>query len=85
MKKKQEFSKVLLNRITVITVVVTVFSAVMIWRTGDLSPLCYLIPAVFGEYAVGTAFYYRKAEQENKIKISRKLKSSGLEEIFREL
>lgn len=57
----------------------------MVWRTGDLSPLCCIIPSVFGEYAVGTAFYYKKAEAENKLKIAKGLKRTGLEEIFERL
>jgi hypothetical protein len=43
----------------------------MIWRTGDLSPLAYLIPSIFAEAATGTAFYYRKAEAENIRKIEK--------------
>jgi hypothetical protein len=41
----------------------------MIWRTGDLSPLAYLIPSVFAELATATGFYYRKAQRENELKI----------------
>lgn len=41
----------------------------MVWRTNDLSPLAYLIPAVFAELGVGTGFYYSKAKAENRIKL----------------
>lgn len=41
----------------------------MVWRTNDLSPLAYLIPAVFTELGVGTGFYYSKAKAENRIKL----------------
>ncbi len=51
------------------TTLVMVFTGVMIWRTNDLSPLMYLIPAVFAELATATGFYYNKAKSENKIKI----------------
>lgn len=51
------------------TISVAVFSCVMIWRTGDLSPLAYLIPSVFAELATATGFYYRKAQKENELKI----------------
>lgn len=42
---------------------------IMVWRTNDLSPLAYLIPAVFTELGVGTGFYYSKAKAENRIKL----------------
>ena len=35
----------------------------------SLSPLAYLIPAVFTELGVGTGFYYSKAKAENRIKL----------------
>ena len=70
-KFRMEFSKIILIVVSLITFAVTVFACVMIWRTGDLSPLTYLIPSIFAEAATGTAFYYRKAEAENIIKISK--------------
>lgn len=54
---------------------VIVFTFIMVWRTGDLSPLCTLIPAVAAETATGTGFYYAKAKVENKIKL---MKSYGV-------
>jgi|BioPla2DNA2_1021312.scaffolds.fasta_scaffold08221_11 hypothetical protein len=69
MKKKREFSKVIFIFVSVATFLVTVFSCVMIWRTNDLSPLVYLIPAVFTELATATGFYYYKAKRENEIKL----------------
>jgi hypothetical protein len=41
----------------------------MIYITGDLSPLTYLIPSIFTELATATGFYYRKAQRENELKI----------------
>lgn len=52
-----------------VTVLVTAFTFIMVWRTNDLSPLAYLIPAVFTELGVGTGFYYSKAKAENRIKL----------------
>lgn len=43
-KAKREFSKTILMFIGAVTVVVTAFTLIMIWRTNDLSPLAYLIP-----------------------------------------
>lgn len=72
MKKKFEFSKLILMIMGAVTVGVTAFTLIMIWRTDDLSPLEYLIPAIFAELGVGTAFYYSKAKTENSIKLRKK-------------
>lgn len=68
-KPKREFSKLILIAVGAVTVLVTAFTFIMVWRTSDLSPLGYLIPAVFGELGVGTGFYYSKAKAENRIKL----------------
>lgn len=68
-KKKIEFSKLIMLVVGAVTVFVTVFTLFMIWKTQDLSPLAYLIPAVFAELSVGTGFYYSKAKAENRIKL----------------
>lgn len=67
--KKKEFSKVILFVVGAVTVGVTAFTCFMVWKTGDLSPLAYLIPAVFAELATATGFYYSKAKAENRIKL----------------
>ena len=54
------------------TSLVTAFTLFMIWKTNDLSPLTYLIPAVFTELATATGFYYSKAKVENEIKLRQK-------------
>ena len=41
--KKREFSKVIISTVGAATIVVTAFTLVMVWRTGDTSPLAYLI------------------------------------------
>lgn len=51
------------------TISVVIFSCRMIYITGDLSPLAYLIPSVFAELATATGFYYKKAQKENEIKL----------------
>ena len=51
-----EFSKVILVVAAIVNLAVNVFTFVMIWRTSDLSPLTYLIPAVAAETATGTGF-----------------------------
>lgn len=69
MKKKKEFSKRIFTGISIATSLVVIFSLVMIWRTNDLTPLAYIIPAVFAELATATGFYYYKAKRENEIKL----------------
>jgi len=68
-KKKIEFSKLIFMGVSIATAAVVVFSCRMIYVTGDLSPLAYLIPSVFAELATATGFYYRKAQKENEIKL----------------
>ncbi len=68
-KKKAEFSKVIIAIVGTVTIVVTVFTLVVVWKTGDTSPLAYLIPSVFTETAAATGFYYSKAKAENRIKL----------------
>ena len=52
-KPKREFSKLILY----------------VWKTENLEPLAYLIPAIFAELATATGFYYSKAKAENRIKL----------------
>ena len=64
-KKKIAFSKIIFAGVSIMTISVVIFSCRMMYITGDLSPLAYLIPSVFAELATATGFYYRKAEREN--------------------
>jgi len=82
--KRLEFSKKILIVAAVINIAVIAFACVMIWRTGDLTPLAYLIPAVAAEVATGTGFYYNKAKLENKIKLMAAHKIKLSEESFKE-
>ena len=68
-KKRFEFSKLIFAGVAIATIAVVVFSCRMIYVTGDLSTLAYLIPSVFAELATATGFYYRKAQKENELKI----------------
>lgn len=67
-----EFSKKIIIFISVFSVIVATMSIVLMWRTGDLSALAYLIPSVFTELTAATGFYYWKARTENKIKLLKK-------------
>ena len=68
-KKRAEFSKKIMTVVGTVTIAVTGFSLGFVWKTGDASPLAYLIPAVFAELATATGFYYSKAKAENRIKL----------------
>ena len=71
-KKKRapmEFSKKILIFAGLVNVIVVGFSLYMMYRTCDLTPLAYLIPAVAAETATGTGFYYVKAKVENRLKL----------------
>lgn len=64
-----EFSKFIFWAAFSLTLGVTVFACALMWRTGDTSALAYLIPAIFGELATATGFYFWKAKNENRIKL----------------
>ena len=70
-KYKMEFSKKIFVCISLATVIIVVFSLYMMWITKDLTPLMYLIPAMFAELATSTGFYYSKSKAENLIKIEK--------------
>lgn len=71
MKKKIEFSKFIFCFVTFFIIALTIFCFVMIFKTNDLSPLAYLIPAWFSELGIATGFYYSKAKAENLIKLKK--------------
>ena len=73
-RTKVEFSKKIMLFAGLTNVIVIGFTLIMVWRTCDLSPLQFLIPAVAAETATGTAFYYAKAKVENRIKLAKKYK-----------
>ena len=77
-KSKMEFSKKIFIFVAAVTVVVTAFTMYMVWETKDISPLAYLIPAIFAEMGTGTAFYYWKARCENLKKMEMEYKSENL-------
>lgn len=70
-KPRREFSKIIVCTVGAVTIAVTVFTCVMVWRTSNTEALAYLIPAIFGEAATATGFYYSKAKTENRIKLRR--------------
>lgn len=69
MKKKYEFSKLIMVAAGITNLAVIIFACILMWRTCDTTPLAYLIPSVAAEVATGTGFYYAKARTENVIKL----------------
>lgn len=63
------FSKLLCVVIMALTILVVIFTIILMVITNDLSPLEYLIPSVFVEASVISGFYSYKAKAENKIKL----------------
>ena len=84
-KTPMEFSKKILVFAAILNVLTIVFTFVMIWRTCDLSPLAYLIPAVAADTATGTGFYYAKAKVENRIKLMKQNKLEVTEQTFNDI
>ena len=78
-KKKTEFSKKILFVAGIVNIAVVAFTCVMVWRTLDLTPLAYLIPAVAAEVATGTGYYYWKARAENQIKLRQQYGQDAIE------
>lgn len=84
-KNSMEFSKKILIFAAFMNVLTIVFTFIMVWRTCDLTPLQYLIPAVAAETATGTGFYYAKAKVENRIKLMKQNKIEPTEQTFNDL
>lgn len=68
-KKNMEFSKKILIFVGIVNIIVIAFSIILMWRTMDTSPLCYLIPSVAAEVSISTNAYYSKSRRENILKI----------------
>ena len=74
-RKPKEFSKKIFIGVAAVNIILIAFSLYRMYKTGDLSPLAYIIPAAAAEMATATGFYYSKAKAENKIKL---MKSNGI-------
>lgn len=64
-KNKIDTSKKILIFCTSLTILVTCVTIILALKTNDVTPLEYLIPAVFGLSATCHAFYFWKAKAEN--------------------
>ena len=78
--KKREFSKIIIAIVGTATGIVTVFTLAVVWKTGDTSPLAYIIPGIFTELSAATGFYFWKAKAENEIKLDTIRRQKELEQ-----
>ena len=70
-KKHFEFSKFMALIAVIMWLVVNFFGMGMMVYTLDLTPMAYVIPSVDAVVACTLVFYYKKAAQENQIKLKR--------------
>lgn len=68
---KKEYSKVLLNRITVMYILVLIVACVFSWCDKDTSVFEWTIPSISTVFSFGVSFYYNKAKTENLIKLKK--------------
>ncbi len=78
--KKREFSKTILRAVALATIVIVALSFILMWKTGDTTPLAYIIPGIFAELSAATGFYFWKAKAENQIKLDAWRKRNLLDE-----
>jgi type VI protein secretion system component VasK len=77
---KPEFSKRILITAALSAAIIVVASFVLMWHTGDVSPLTYIIPGIFTELSAATGFYFWKAKAENTIKLDMERKKLDLQQ-----
>ena len=70
-KKNFEFSKFMALIAVIMWLVVNFYGMIMMVYTLDLSPMAYVIPSVDAVVAFTLVYYYKKAAQENQIKLKR--------------
>lgn len=81
-KKKSEFSKRLFVFITALNVLLLAFSCYVTLKTLDTAILVVAIAGTAADQAFAIKYYYRKAEQENKIKLMKENKITPEREDF---
>ena len=70
-KPRREFSKIIVCTVGAGPLILTAVPSGKVWWTRNPAAQAYLIPAIFGEAATATGFYYSKAKTENRIKLRR--------------
>lgn len=82
-KKELEFSKLiyLINLGFVAVVTGLSFLCVVmsgVWGIVDLSPISVVLTSAFASLSVSSLFYYRKAQAENVLKISKQIQNENI-------
>ena len=83
-KYKIEFSKLIYMLNLSFVVIVTGLSFLCVIKSGewniiDLSPISVVLTSAFASLSVSSLFYYRKAQAENVLKISRQIQKENIE------
>ena len=83
-KDKIEFSKLIYILNLSFVVIVTGLSFLCViesgeWNIIDLSPISVVLTSAFASLSVSSLFYYRKAQAENVLKISKQIQKENIE------
>lgn len=83
-KKQIEFSKLIYILNLSFVIIVTGLSFLCViksgeWCISDLSPITVICTSAFAELSVSSLFYYRKAQAENVIKISKQIQKENID------
>ena len=83
-KKKMEFSKIIYILNLSFVVIVTGLSFLCViksgeWCVSDLSPITVICTSAFTSLSVSSLFYYRKAQAENVLKISKQIQEENID------
>ena len=84
MKQKMEFSKLIYTINLILVVIVTGMSFLCViksreWGIIDLSPITVICTSAFASLSVASLFYYRKAQAENVLKISKQIQKENID------
>ena len=83
-KEKVEFSKLIYLINLGFVAIVTGLSFLCViksgeWCVSDLSPITVICTSAFTSLSVASLFYYRKAQAENVLKISKQIQNENIE------
>ena len=83
-KDKIEFSKIIYILNLSFVVIVTGLSFLCViksgeWCVSDLSPITVICTSAFTSLSVSSLFYYRKAQAENVLKISKQIQKENID------
>ena len=83
-RKKVEFSKLIYIFNLSFVIIVTGLSFLCVVKSGewniiDLSPISVVLTSAFASLSVASLFYYRKAQAENVLKISRQIQDENID------